>query len=63
MCFDQNDPYLTYKFKMITANTQIEKVFYARELLYHKQHLFNENLKKIDYAIRQIRLKGIRNHV
>ena len=42
---------------MVTANTQF---FYACELKYHKQHLFNGNLE-IDLMIRQIRLQVIRN--
>ena len=32
MFFDQNDLYLTFKFKMVTANTQLKAFFYAREL-------------------------------
>ena len=36
--------------------------FYACELKYHKQHMFNGNLD-IDYLIRQIRLQGMRNCV
>ena len=31
MYFEQNDLYLTFKFKMVTANTQ-KKRFHAREL-------------------------------
>ena len=61
MFFDQNDFYFTFKFKMVSVNTTNKNVFYARELWYHKQHYFNENIK-IDYVIRQIRLQlGIRN--
>ena len=63
MFFEQNDLCLTFKFKMATTNTHIKAVFSARELLYHKQHLFNGKLKKIDYVIRQIRLQGIRNGI
>ena len=61
MFFDLNDLYVTFKFKMVTANTN--KIdFYACELKYLKQHLFNGNLE-IDYVIRQSRLQGIRNCV
>ena len=47
MFFDQNDLYLTFKFKMVTTNTQI-KAFYmhVNYINYHKQHLFDGNLKK-----------------
>ena len=32
MFFDQNDLYLTFKLKMVTADRQIKVFFYAREL-------------------------------
>ena len=44
----QNDLYLTFKFKMVTTNTQIKAVF-IHVNYNHKQHLFNGKLKKIDY--------------
>ena len=59
MFFDQNDLYLTFKFKMVTANTLIKACFI---IFYHKQHLFNGKLN-IDYVKRQIGLQGIRNCV
>ena len=45
MCFVQNDLFLTFKFKMVTANTQIKAVFMHVNYNNHKQHLFNGKLK------------------
>ena len=42
---DQNDLYLTFKFKMVTANRQIKVFFMHVNYKNHKQHLFNGNPK------------------
>ena len=53
MFFDQNDLCLTFKFKMVTANTKIKTVFI--HVNYNiNTFLFNGKLKKIDYVIRRL---------
>ena len=60
MFFDQNDLYLTFKFKMVTANTQIKPVFMHMNYNIINNICLMRNWK-IDYVIQQIRLQGIRN--
>ena len=44
--FNQNELYLTFKFKMVIANTQIKAVFmHVNYIFIKKYHLFNEKLK------------------
>ena len=45
MFSDQNDLYLTFKFKMVTANRQIKVFFMHVNYNPIKKHLFNGNLK------------------
>ena len=62
MFCDQNELYLTFKFKMVTVNTQIKAVF-----MHVNYDIINEvclmEISKIDYVILQIRLQVIRNCV
>ena len=58
MFFDQNDLYLIFKFKMVTANAQINAVFMQMNYNIINNICLLED-SKIDYVIRQIRLQGI----
>ena len=62
MFLDKNDLYLTFKFKMVTGNTQIKACFMHLNYIYTiKNSTCLMVIQNIDRTIRPIRLQCIRN--